>query len=106
MGKNNIFVQILSKKARDASLSCQNFLHFVNEIESFPQYYNEIFTSEDSVRKFYKIWQEMEEINACALSEWEDTSYFSDFSSIWQSKYKKSVETVINKLLSFIESVV
>jgi hypothetical protein len=49
------------------------------------------------------IWQEMEILNACVLSDWEDDGSPIQYDEKWNMKYKKDAESLVAKLIEILE---
>ncbi len=65
-----------------------SFSRLVSDLEFIPERYPEYFTSDETVQDFRSLWIELEEINALALSSWEDMNYSNGFIETWRKKYR------------------
>ncbi len=103
---NDYDLDSLCSKIRTSVKSLYSYSALVADLELLPSQYKKI-NSQELRNEFFIIWNDMELINACALSEWEDCGRPSNnfFDHIWINKYKKDASILIDKLILFLSKI-
>ncbi|QGU89249.1 hypothetical protein GN242_19400 [Erwinia sorbitola] len=79
-----------------------SFARFVSYAEYLDRI-SELFEDEKSKAEYHQLWFELEIINACALSEWEQEGKPTDWQKRWESDYKQDASELMSELLSILK---
>jgi len=103
---NDYDLDSLCSKVRTSVKSLYSYSSLVADLELLPSQCQKI-NSPELRHEFFIIWNDMELINACALSEWEECGRPSNnlFNRIWDNKYKKDASILIDKLVLFLSKI-
>lgn len=94
------------ERIKSASETMYKYSQWVNDMEFFPEENGMLFTDHMQIERYKEIWFALEIINACALSEWEESEKNKEFDVIWQEKYKKEATNLLCEMEKLLQCII